>query len=308
MPFKVVLALLCVITFWGGSFPVAKLALREIMPINLATLRFTVASLLFIPTLWVSARLRGEKGFPHPAGRDALKINGLALLGVTSYFVIQYTAVSLTTASNAGLLIALSPLFVALLSALWLREPLTREKLAGIAVAMFGVAAVISRGTFRFSFGSGNLAGDLLMVLNALEWALFSILGKQIMQRYSPLVTIAYITLFGTLWFYPLAFPLGVLGQAARLSAAGWLAVAFLGVFCSVGGYFLWYWALSQVEASRVAVFQYLQPLITFFLSALLLGEQVSLSSLGGGLLIIAGVVLVTRAPRPARKDLKVGA
>lgn len=299
MPLKVVLALLFVITVWGGSFPVAKLALAEISPINLATLRFTLASLLFLPLMGLGLRRTGER-LPRPTGRDFIMFNILALLGVTTYFMVQYTAVSLTTASNAGILIGIAPLFVALLSALWLGERLTARKIAGIAVAMGGVAAVISRGTFRFSFGSAGLAGDLLMVLNAFCWALFSILGKQMMRRYSPLITTFYITLLGTLWFYPAALPLGVLPAAARLTAGGWLAVAFLGAFCSVGGYYFWYWGLSQVEASRVAVFQYLQPLVSFALSALMLGEQVNLATLGGGLFIIAGVVLVTRAPGSA--------
>ncbi|HHY92680.1 MAG TPA: DMT family transporter [Firmicutes bacterium] len=306
MPLKVVLALLFVITVWGGSFPVAKLALAEISPINLATLRFTLASLLFLPVMGLSLRRTGAK-LPRPAGRDLLQLHLLALLGVTTYFMVQYTAVSLTTASNAGLLIAVSPLFVALFAALFLGERLTPAKIAGIGVAMGGVAAVISRGTFRFSFGSAHLAGDLLMILNALCWALFSILGKRMMQRYSPLVTTFYITLFGTLWFYPVALPLGVLPAALRLSPAGWWAVAFLGAFCSVGGYYFWYWGLSQVEASRVAVFQYLQPLVSFALSALLLGEEANLATLGGGLLIITGVVLATRAPtaKPQEAALK---
>jgi drug/metabolite transporter (DMT)-like permease len=300
MPLRVVFGLLFVITVWGSSFPVAKLALEEISPLGLATLRLTLASLLFVPVVWLSTR-RGGTGLPRPGGRDFLFFNFLALLGVTTYFMVQYTAVSLTTASNAGLLIATAPLFVALLSAFFLGERLTVRKVTGIGMAMLGVAAVITRGTFHFSFGEKSLAGDPLMILNAFCWALFSILGKQVMRRYPPLIATFYITILGTLWFYPLAVPQGVLQSALRLSAAGWWAVAFLGAFCSVGGYYFWYWGLSQVEASRVAVFQYLQPLVSFVVSALLLGEKVNPATLGGGLLIIAGVITVTRAPAGTR-------
>ncbi|MDK2784746.1 MAG: hypothetical protein PWQ86_1253 [Bacillota bacterium] len=303
MPLKVVFGLLFVISVWGSSFPVAKLALAEISPLGLATLRFTLASFIFVPVVWLSTKRSGTK-LPQPDGRDFLLFNFLGLLGVTTYFMVQYTAVSLTTASNAGLLIAIAPLFVTLFSAFCLGERLTARKLLGIGVAMLGVAAVISRGTFHFSFGERSLAGDLLMILNAFCWALFSILGKQVMRRYPPLVATFYITVLGTFWFYPLALPRGVLQAALRLSPAGWWAVAFLGAFCSVGGYYFWYWGLSQVEASRVAVFQYLQPLVSLVLSALMLGEQVKPATLGGGLLIIAGVIAVARAPagscRPA--------
>lgn len=294
---KVVVALLYVITVWGGSFPVAKLALSQISPINLATVRFTVASILFIPVLLLSQKRRGEP-LPIPKGRDILALNGLALLGVTTYFMVQYTAVSLTTASNAGLIVAISPLFAALFAALFFHEPLTTRKLLGIALAILGVATVSSRGTFEFSFGNKSMTGDLLMVVNALCWALFSILGKKMMQRYSPLVTTFYITIFGTLWFYPMALPLGVLQEAANLNAAGWAAVVFLGAFCSVAAYYFWYWGLSQMEASRVAVFQYLQPLVSFGLSAVMLGEKINPATVLGAVLIISGVILVTRAPQ----------
>lgn len=295
MSAKIVLALLFVVTAWGGSFPVAKIALRELTPLNLATIRFTVATLLFIPVVLLARRRQGERGIPLPSWPDLLRLNGLAWLGVTVHFLLQYTAVARTSASNAGLIIAISPLFVVLVSSLWLREPFTWRRLMGILVASFGVAMVISRGTFQFNFGSQTLLGDLIMVVNALTWALFSILGRAMMRRLSPLITTFYITVLGTVWFYPLAVPRGLWSQVATLSATGWLAVSFLGVICSVACYYLWYWALSQVEASKVSPFQYLQPMVSLALSALMLGERISpILLVGGAVPIILGLILVT--------------
>jgi drug/metabolite transporter (DMT)-like permease len=296
MSVKIILALLFSITVWGGSFPVAKLALEELTPLNLAALRFTVASLLFIPVVLLVQRRRDEPGIPWPSRPDLLRLNGLAWLGVTIHFLLQYSAVARTTASNAGLIIAISPLFVVLISNFWLKEPFTWRQLVGILVASFGVAVVISRGTFQFSFGSQTLQGDLIMVVDAFFWALFSICGREMMRRLSPLITTFYVTVLGTVWFYPLALPAGLWTQVTSLSATGWLAVLFLGVFCSVGGYYCWYWALSQVEASKVAPFQYLQPMVSLALSALLLGERISpLVFVGGAVPIILGLNFLSK-------------
>jgi drug/metabolite transporter (DMT)-like permease len=183
MSVKIILALLFSITVWGGSFPVAKLALEELTPLNLAALRFTVASLLFIPVVLLVQRRQDEPGIPWPSRPDLLRLNGLAWLGVTIHFLLQYSAVARTTASNAGLIIAISPLFVVLISNFWLKEPFTWRQLVGILVASFGVAVVISRGTFQFSFGSQTLQGDLIMVVDAFFWALFSICGREMMRR-----------------------------------------------------------------------------------------------------------------------------
>lgn len=294
MPIKVTFALLYVITAWGSAFPVTKLVLRELLPVNQVALRFTLASLMFVPVVVVAMR---RQGVVRPTGLDVMRLCGLGFLGVTLYQQLQSHAIDLTTASNAGLLMAVTPLHVVILSNLILKEPLTIQKMLGIGLASCGVASVISQGTFVFSFSSSTLAGDLLMVVTSFVFALFSVLGRRMMSRYSPLISIFYATVFGTFCCYPLVLRTGFWTQVVNLSSSGWFAIMFLAACCSVGGYYFWYWGLSQVEASRVAVFQYLQPLVSFFVSALLLGEKVTMATILSAIPIIAGLVLVTHEP-----------
>src|SRR5262245_6205119 len=94
----------------------------------------------------------------------------------------------------------------------------------------------------------------------------------------------------------PLFLGAGVYRDFGRLSPSGWLAVLFLGLLCSGAGYLFWYGALARVDASRVAAFLYLEPLVTLGAAALLLGETIGVATLAGGALLVAGVVLVQRA------------
>jgi drug/metabolite transporter (DMT)-like permease len=102
--------------------------------------------------------------------------------------------------------------------------------------------------------------------------------------------------LFGWLMLAPLLFFAGGFREFAHLSAAGWAGVLFLGLACSGLGYLFWFGALEHIEASRVASFLYIEPLVTLAASALMLHEPISAVTVMGGCLLIGGVVLVQNA------------
>lgn len=289
-------AILLVTTFfWGSSFAAAKYALAELAPLSLASLRFGISAVLYGLVFLCLPKTRVSV-----ARKDWLGLIGLAMLGVTFHFWVQYTAVAMTTATNASLIIATSPLAVAILSSLIFKERFTRNQTLGIIISYAGVILVVTRGSLGSLWEPGYLLGNGIMVFNAFGWALFTILGGRMAGKYPPFAVAAWIGIIGAIGLLPLGLRAGMLRQIPAMTWDGWVAVLFLATFCTVIGYAGWYYALARLDASRTAVFQYLQPLYTMILSSLWLGEIVTGHILLGGALIIAGLLVASRRIRLA--------
>lgn len=285
-----VIVLLVTTFFWGSSFAAAKYALAELAPLSLAALRFIISALLYGGVFLAVPSLRVKI-----ARSDWWKLIGLSMLGVTLYFWVQYTGVAMTTATNASLIIATSPLSVAILSALFFGERLTPPKALGIAISYTGVILVVTQGSLSALWDTRYLLGNLIMIFNSFCWALFTVLGGRMAGKYPPFAVSAWIGIIGAIGLLPLGISAGLLQQLPQVTWSGCLAVLFLATFCTVIGYGGWYYALARLDASRTAVFQYLQPLYTMILASFLLGEVITWHIILGGALIIAGLVIASR-------------
>lgn len=276
---------------WGGSFVAARIALQEISPIALATLRFALASLFFLLLLAF---------LPHYRV-DADRIPRLSLLGllaITFYFLFQYNGVSRTAASLSSIVVSLSPLAVVALSALFLRERLNRQQITGIVIATLGEALVVVRGSVEVSNDNEYWLGILFLLLNVLAWGLYNIVGKRTLNDQHPLSVTAYITILGTLGLLPLAIVDGGMLNLGRLSLRTWLAIAYLVVMCTIVAYLAYNYALQVVPASQAGIFLYLNPVAAVTLAWPILGETLTFATAGGGIMVIAGVYLSSRYSR----------
>ena len=285
-----VIILLVTTLFWGSSFAAAKYALAELAPLSLASLRFAISAVLYALVFLVLPKTRAKI-----ARKDWPGLIGLAFLGVTLHFWVQYTAVAMTTATNASLIIATSPLAVAVIASLLYKERLTRNKALGIIISYAGVILVVTKGSLGSLWAPGYLLGNGIMVFNACCWALFTVLGGRMASKYPPFAIAAWIGIIGAIGLLPLGLQAGVLTQLPKVTWDGWVAVLFLATFCTVIGYAGWYYALARLDASRTAVFQYLQPLYTMILASFLLGEVITWHIILGGALIIAGLLTASR-------------
>ena len=265
--------------------------MRQISPTTLVFTRAGLGTLL----LGAILALRGKPALPP---RDALlPLAAMGFVGVAFHQLLQAHALTLTSAVNTGWLIGLIPLWSALLSAWLLRERFGAGKVGGLLLGFAGAVLVVTRGEMR----AGLLAlpatrGDLLVLASTVNWALYTVLGHATIRRLGPTRATAGALLLGWLMLLPLFAARAGWSEYARLSPAGWLAVLFLGLACSGLGYLFWYGALERVEASRVAAFLYLEPLVTLAAAMAILGEPVGLTTLLGGLLLLGGVVLVQTA------------
>lgn len=279
------------IVLWGISFVATKAALREISPITLIFTRFALGTLLLLGMLL----LRGEP--PIPPRDSWWPLACMGFVGVFVHQLLQSYGLTMTSAVHTGWLIGLIPIWSAVLSAVVLRERFGPGKLSGLVLGFIGAVIVVTRG----HFDSGLLAlpatrGDLLILASTLNWAIYSVVGHGTLRRLGPSRATAGAMLLGWLMLAPLFFLHRGWSEYAQLTRVGWGATFFLGIGCSGLGYLFWYGALRRVEASRVAVFLYVEPLVTLAAAAILLREPVTVPAVVGGLLVMAGVLLVQTA------------
>ncbi|MDF2636984.1 MAG: protein of unknown function transrane [Pelosinus sp.] len=296
------LSLIGVAFLWGTSFTISKIALYELSPLNLAGVRFMTAAILFGFILTMKKTCIHKKDIPE------LIIMGF--LSITSYFYIQYTGLLYTTSINASLLLATSPVWTTIASVVMGQEQVNRKSAVGILIAFLGVSLVISRGNLFSLFASETIFGDLLILLNAIVWAAFTLYGKKIMAKYSPFTAVGYITIFGALMLLPVVLipnqlnPVSILEQLANISLKTVTTVLYLALLCSVYAYYTWYRGIEKVGAIQTASFYYISPLFALLAGIWLLKETITILTLLGGIAVIGGVYLTNKSKLNGTKKI----
>lgn len=277
---------LMAISFWGVSFVSTKAVLGKLDPYSLLVIRFGIGTLFLLLLLLLQRnRLKVSiKYLPH--------LIVLGILGVFIHQILQATALLTINASAAGWLISFSPVFTVILSILFLHEKISLTKVAGMVMAITGVL-IISSSRSGQSFQLAMNIGYLLMILSTLNWAIYSVLLKSLKIPYPPLVVTFYMCFLGLILTTPFLIRNRGWEDLSLLNHSEWAHLLFLGVF--VSGIAYWYWgkALEVLEASKVSMFLYLEPLATLIAAVLLLQEKVLLISITGGIIIIIGVIIV---------------
>ena len=281
--------LICVVV-WGWTFVATKVALQYVTPLELLGLRLLTA----LPLLLVIAF---AKRLPFEFDR---KEKGAVLLGaaiLTAHFLIQITGLKYTTATNTSWIISITPLVMAVLAWILLKEKLGQMTWLGIAVATLGILLLVSHGRLT-DFGWLSSTGDWLVLISAHTWALYTIAIRNVSQRRPPLATTVAVLLPSA------AVILGVMAFTSRwakfleIPLDGMLALLFLGLLGLAIAHWFWQEGVSRVGAGRAGIFLYLEPLSTTLLAVPYLGEPFGLYSAVGGLMVLGGVYLAGRKPR----------
>jgi drug/metabolite transporter (DMT)-like permease len=288
--------MLTLILFWGSSFVVVKITLREgLTPIAIATFRFLIAGGLFLITILIEKKIRRnykllveKKDFPM--------LLFLALTGVTFFFTAQYTGIQMAEPSIAAILVCLlSPVLITILSTIIFKEHLGKKQVFGIGVAALGTVIVVTGGTISFPGDREFLLGSLILLFTPVLWATYSLVGKKIMDRYSPFLVVAYVNVLGGLCLIPFSLAENSFCQIFIMSLSGWLAILFLAVTCSLLGYYIWFYVMKQVGAAITSSFLFAEPLVTLLFAIMFGEEKLNMFILAGGFLIFIGVYLVAR-------------
>ena len=275
---------------WGVSFIATKIAVQQVNPAVVVFLRFAIGAVIML------AILLARRQLTLPTLKEGLYYALLGFIGISFHQWLQSTGLVTAQASTTSWIVSTSPVFIALLGWFFLKEKLGLNTIFGIMLASLGVLLVVSKGSLS-SLISGNFGttGDLLVLISAPNWAIFSVLSRSALKDKAALFVLFYVILFG--WLFtsiPFVAAHGWL-EIAHLNTTGWLAVAFLGIGCTALAYIFWYDGLQAIPASRAGVFLYIEPLISLVVAAVLLGEAITLVALLGGGLILAGVWLVNK-------------
>ncbi len=290
-------ALTMAAVFWGGSIVAQKIALGSFSPVEASVLRGLGALCILIAFWWWQ-----ERNQVTISGTDiwVFILLGIAVLGnhLLTLFGLRYIG-----AAPAGVIIGASPAITAFLSSILIRDVPFRLVWTGCVLSFVGVVLVSGIGNSPTS-GEQPWLGGALIVLGLVSWALYTIGGRQTMNRFSPL-TVNWTTLFLSVLFQiPLLWTdqKVIIEGIHTVSATAWLALAYLVVFATALGQQAWLYGVKRVGPARAGVFINLIPVSALVLSALLLGDPIGVRELAGILLILAGVWLVHRqsARRPA--------
>jgi drug/metabolite transporter (DMT)-like permease len=244
--------------------------------------------------LGLSVALR--KQFSIPKRNEWRYFALLGFLGITFHQWLQSNGLKTSEAGTTAWIVATTPVFMALLGWLVLREALNFLKTAGILLAFIGVLLVVSDGNLAsISIGRFGAPGDVLILISSVNWAVFSVLSRRGLKTYSASVMIFYVMALGWLFTTLLFLAGGNYAEVPALSVNGWLGVLFLGIFCSGLAYIAWYDALQALSTAGTGVFLYIEPLIAMVVAFFVLGEPITVASLIGGGIILFGVWLVNQ-------------
>lgn len=280
-------SLILTVIFFGTNFVATKFVVDTIPPLLFAAGRFTLAGIL----LWGVLRLLEPES--RLRRKDLLPMLGLGVVGVTFTQSVFTIGVSLTTASNTALVYTTSPVWGMLLGMLLGLERPRLRGVAGLAIALLGVALIVRAG---LDVSGASLAGDLLILAAAVCWGSYTMLSLRMLRGYSPLAVAAYPMMMGGLAIFPLAlFQL----PALDLSAVGgdvWAAATYSLLFSSAFGFVAWQRGVSRIGANRVLVYQNLVTLTGVTSGILLLGESFGTETALGAAILILGVYLARRS------------
>ncbi|MEA4907611.1 MAG: DMT family transporter [Anaerolineaceae bacterium] len=284
-----VLAVLAAALLWSTSYVVTKVGVSDVPPLTFGVLRFTFASLLV--AVLALARRQVQ---PVPP-RDLLRLAAGGLLGITAYFALQNLGMQRTSASEATLLVASFPAITMLMEVIFLKRRVPLLRFAGAGIAFLGIFLVIQQ--TENGGGTQRLQGDLLLLATGVAWALYNFATQNVVQRYTTFTVIFWQTLFGSLFFLPLA--LLEAGSWQPLSASGLWGALYLGIFCSVAAFLLYGFGLKSLNPGAAVSLLNLVPVFGLLLAVIGLHEAVTGLQLLGGAVVIGGVTLSVQERPP---------
>ena len=265
-------------------FPIlGKVALAGIPPLPLAAIRVVSAAVLL-----EAVRRASRERELEPRDRKAVFL--YALLGVSFNQMLFILGLSMTTAINTSLLTATIPVFTLAVAVLLGRERMAPAAAAGVILATAGVLVLLD--VSRFDLASRHLRGNLLILGNSLSYSFYLVLSRPILSRYGARTVVSRLFLYGAGPILLAAAPSLAKFSPAAVRPLAWACLAGIVVFSTVLPYLWNSWSLARTEASRVAFYVFLQPLIASVLAVTLLRESLSLRTLAAAGLIFSGMAV----------------
>lgn len=282
--------LAAMVLIWAVNFSVVKRALAAFDPLGFNALRFVLAS------AFVLAVLRAQGPLRWPARHDVPRLLLLGVVGNVLYQLAFIFGLDLTRAGNASVMMALTPLFIALLSWLAGHERPGPRTWAGGLCSVTGVA-LVSRSALQLE-GASTLLGDVIMIGAGVVWALYSVGSRPLVRRYGSVPTTAWTLWSGAVVLALLGIPSLVAQDWAAVDAVAWGGLVFSALLSIGLAYLIWYRGVERIGNTRTSIYSNLTPAVALVVAAVWLGERLTALSVLGAALTIGGVMLVRSDPR----------
>ena len=277
------LLLLNVVIIWGINYTIGKYGLEEFSAVEFTALRMIAAApLLLLLTLYIEKSLYMER-------RDILRLVVVSIVGIVLYQTLFMETIKYTSATNASLLISISPIFTTMFAILFKQEKFSQRKLVGSIIACSGAALVLLAGHSLV----GSFYGNGIGLITSMCWGLYPVLAGPLIKKYSALRVTAWSAVVG-------AIPLVILSGWHIFSmpfqieqGMTWFALLYSIFFVTVFGLVMWYIGVQKIGASHTMVYMYITPLVAVVFAAVWAKEQISLQQIIGGCVIFLGLWFV---------------
>ncbi len=307
--------LLLMTLIWGTNYAIVKHAFTEMDPQAFNALRMVVASSAFAVVI-VWAHLRGARaeaahGAAAPGSlrrvvsvfhtRERLTARewlGLAALGVVGQCLYQYTFIAglaQTSVANSALLVAMTPVLIALTSAVSGREPVGAGHWLGAALSIAGIYIVVGGGA---GLNGSSLRGDLTMLLAVVCWTVYTMGSGPLMRRHSPVGVTGLSMIIGSLLYVPLVSGHLRALDVHAVSRITWFSIVYSALFSLCLAYTIWYAAVKEIGSARTSIYSNLVPVVAMATAVLFRGDVISVRKLIGAAAVLAGIALTRLGPR----------
>jgi drug/metabolite transporter (DMT)-like permease len=271
---------------WSGSWITGKLAVASAPPLEVSTLRFVIATLVLAAIALVT-RINLGRGNLWP-------VLLAGAFGYCAYNAFVFVGLTMAPASDGALIVPTTIPVLTAVAATFVGERLTATKIAGFALASVGAAMVIAAGQTGDEISSRRLVGDLMMLVGAGCWAVYTVLGTIALRTRSPLAIVTIAAPVGAALLFPLGFLEKGYADVPGWTTAIWLNVLYLALLGSVASFIVFYWLVRRVGAGIAAMTSYFVPVLTLVMAVIFLGDRPEPLQIVGGLVILAGVRLAT--------------
>jgi drug/metabolite transporter (DMT)-like permease len=279
-----VAAMISLQTVAAVCYPIAKYGLTIIEPFTFAFYRFIISSVCLL-AITFSRPLK-----PKVTRADWWRIIALGIIIIPFNQTLFLVGQSMTGAGHGAFLFSTTPVWIFVLALVHLKEKATWRRTVGILVATAGVMVIMWSGLQEV--GHEYLFGDLIIVVSVVAWGYYTVLGKPLVQKYGAIRTTAYALAIGSAVYLPFGLHFALKYDYSQTTFAAWGSVLYMALGLSVLVYVTWYWLLKYLDASRIAVYHNIQPIIASVIAYFFLGETISTIFLVGGLVVLAGVVI----------------
>lgn len=270
--------------FWAGNYVFGKYVITEITPLWITFSRWVLALFFLFPIAYYFEKLEWKT-----IRQDWLLLTCMGGLGIIGYNLLLYSALAYTTATNAALVSALNPGIIVIVSVFLTGERISKIQAAGFLVSLAGVLIILTNGNVAHLLQANYNQGDLLMLAAVFVWTAYSLISKKLQTP--PITATAVSSALAVIMMMPFAASQGINFAAIKPLALG--GIIYIILFPSVCSFVFWNLSVKAVGASKCGVFLNLVPVFTAIISVML-GENITLAQLFGGLAVFLGVYLTT--------------